>query len=123
MKLSGLIGLVALALVPGVSCSRAETPTEPSSTGLLRVTTVLEGQCPPSLDPGPIPVYVDGSQVGKVPLPGASSFVLSVGSHTVGMAPGPSGIPVYIQPDLEHTLQWAFGCSGFSSPPRVLAAQ
>lgn len=122
MKPAPLAALVILALLTGVSCSRAETPTEPSATGFLRVTTVLEGPCPPSL-PGPAAVYVDGAQVGQVPVPGASSFVLSVGSHTVGMAPGASGSPVYIEPDRERTVQWAFGCSGFGSPPRVLATR
>lgn len=97
MKAPALIAVVTSALLTVVSCSRAETPTEPSTTGFLRVTTVLEGQCPPALAIPPHSVYVDGVQVGTVPVPGASSFVLAVGSHSVhvGTAPSANGFPVY----------------------------
>ena len=125
MKAPALIAVVAAAFLTVVSCSRAETPTEPSATGFLRVTTVLEGQCPPALAPGPFSVFVDGVQVGTVPVPGASSFVVAVGSHTVDVGPAPSasGFPVYIEPDTEREVGMTFSCSGFLPPAERAAPQ
>lgn len=125
MKAPAFIAVVTSALLTVVSCSRAETPTEPSATGFLRVTTVLQGQCPPALAVSPLSIFVDGVQVGTVPVPGASSFVLAVGSHSVhvGMTPAGSGIPVYIEPDAERAILWTIGCSGFQPPAERSAPQ
>ncbi len=117
MKMRAVSCAAALVAALGyAACGGHGGPTEPPATGVLKVE---DSGCSCGVGPfSPIPIYIDGTMAGSLPLFGEARFALSPGKHTwsYDSPAAPAPITIVAGQTLTENLYTVIDCPGGECP-------